>query len=290
MLAFLPMKTIKLVSVHGGHSKEFCLHAEDLLEDIIKKYIEEGFAWVGITEHCPPLDSSLRFPDEIAADISSAQLKKQFEDYIVKIKKLKKQYSSEIKIFIAFETEAYQGYIDYTQELIQTYKPDYIVGSIHHVNNICFDFSKKMYEKTVKASGSIDSMYENYFDKQYELITHLKPAVVGHFDLVRIFDPEYKKRIKRKKIWGKIVRNLEACKKNNLILDFNTRALKKKAKEPYVSKLILQKAKELDVKVVPGDDSHGTMDIGTDIKTGIKILTKAGFNTDWPEPEIYTYP
>ncbi|MCK5097042.1 MAG: histidinol-phosphatase HisJ [Desulfobacteraceae bacterium] len=281
------MKTIKKVSVHGGHSKEFCLHAEDLLEDIIKKYIKEGFAWVGITEHCPPISDDLRYPDEKNANISADQFKKQFKDYILKINKLKKKYSSKIKIFIGFETEAYDGYINYTKKLIQAYKPDYIVGSVHHIHDICFDFSKKLYNKAIKASGSIDLMYENYFDKQYELITHLKPAVVGHFDLIRIFDPEYAKQIKRKKTWKKIVRNLKACKDNDLILDFNTRALKKNASEPYISKQILQKARELDVKVVPGDDSHGTMDIGTDIKTGIELLDKEGFNTDWPEPKIY---
>ena len=289
MLAILSMKTIKKISVHGGHSREFCLHAKDLLEDIIKKYIDKGYTWVGISEHCPPINDNLRYPDEKEAGISADQLKEQFKAFIIKINKLKEKYSSIIKIFSAFETEAYDGYIDYTNKLIQTYKPDYIVGSVHHISDICFDFSEQMYIKAVHSTGSINSLYKKYFDKQYELITHLKPAVIGHFDLIRIFDTEYKKRIEEKEIWGKIVRNLKACKENDLILDFNTRALMKKAEEPYISKMILKKAKELDIKVVPGDDSHGTGDIDTDIKTGIKILTKTGFNTDWPEPKIYTY-
>ncbi len=289
MLAKLPMENIKKVSVHGGHSKEFCLHAEDLLEDIIKKYIKEGFAWVGITEHCPPINDNLRFPDEKEANISRDQLNKQFDDYFLKVNKLKKKYSSELKIFTAFETEAFTGYINYIKELIKTYKPDYILGSVHHIDDICFDFSKKFYNKAIKASDGIDLMYERYFDKQYEMINGLKPSVVGHFDLIRIFDPEYKTRIGKDAIWKKIVRNLKACKKNDLILDFNTRALKKKADEPYISEQILQKAKELDVKVVPGDDSHGVMDIGTHIKTGIKILSDKGFNIEWAEPTIYNY-
>ncbi len=284
------MKTIRQVSVHGGHSKEYCLHAEDLLEDIIKKYIQEGFAWVGITEHCPPLNDDLRYPDEIKAGISKKYIEKRFKKYICQVNEFKKKYSSEIKIFLGFETESYDGYIDYTKELIKTHKPDYIVGSVHHINNICFDFSRQLYGKAIKSSGDINQMYEDYFDKQYELITSLQPAVIGHFDLIRIFDTEYIKRIEKRDIRKKIVRNLKACKKNNLILDFNTRALKKKAKEPYISRSILRKAKELGVRVAPGDDSHGIMDIGTDIKTGVKILTRAGFNTDWPVPDIYTCP
>ncbi|MCP3898158.1 MAG: histidinol-phosphatase HisJ [Desulfobacteraceae bacterium] len=283
------MDTIKKISVHGGHSQEFCLHANDLLEDIIKKYIKEGFPWVGISEHCPPINDNFRYPDEKDAGISAGKLINQFQNYILKINKLKKKYSSKIKILIAFETEAYEGYIDYTKKLIETYKPDYIVGSVHHIDDICFDFSKQLYEQAIQSAGSIDSLYKKYFDKQYELITHLKPAVIGHFDLIRLFDKEYKKRIEKKEIWEKIVRNLKACKENDLILDFNTRALKKKAKEPYISQPILKEAKKLGVQVVPGDDSHGIIDIGTDINAGIEILKKEGFNTEWPEPKIYKY-
>jgi histidinol-phosphatase (PHP family) len=289
MLAILPMKNIKQVSVHGGHSGEFCVHAIDLLEDIIKKYIKEGFAWVGITEHCPPINDDLRYPDEKNFGVSATQLKEQFGNYILKTKALREKYSSEIKIFTAFESEAYDGYLDYTKDLIQTYKPDYFVGSVHHINNLCFDLSEEMYKESVKAAGGTDAMYEKYFDKQYELISILNPAVVGHFDLIRIFDPGYKQRISNKNIWNKIVRNLKACKENDIILDFNTRALKKKAGEPYISMQILQKAKELGVKVVPGDDSHGVPDIGTHIKKGIEILYELGFDTDWPEPNVYSY-
>jgi len=123
MLAILPMKNIKKVSVHGGHSGEFCLHAKDMLEDIIKKYIKEDFEWIGITQHCPPINDELRYPDEKDANLSAEQLKQQFQNYISKIKKLKKKYASKIKIFTAFESEAYDGYIDYTKDLIQTYEP-----------------------------------------------------------------------------------------------------------------------------------------------------------------------
>ncbi len=287
MLAILSMKTIKKVSIHGGHSKEFCLHAKDLLEDIIKKYIQKGYYWVGITEHAPPLNDAFRYPDEKAANISADQLNDQFNNYILKLNKLKKIYAEKIKIYIGFETEAYEGYIDYTKKLIKIHRPDYIVGSIHHINNICFDFSKTLYKKAIKSCGDIDSMYGKYFDKQYELIRELKPSVLGHFDLIRIFDPEYKKRIKQKFIFSKIIKNLKECRDNDIILDFNTRALKKNAPEPYISGIILEQAKEIGVKVVPGDDSHGINDIDTDINTGIKILFDQGFNTNWDRPRIY---
>ena len=116
------------------------------------------------------------------------------------------------------------------------------------------------------------------------MIKLLKPAVVGHFDLIRIFDPEYKSHIVNPKIQEKIIRNLELIKELDLIMDFNLRALLKGADEPYISEPILKLAKELDIAVVPGDDSHGIQNVGLNVEKGIEILKSHGFSTDWKAP------
>ncbi len=46
------------VSVHGGHSGDYCQHAQDSLDDIVKAYHDLQFAWVGITEHIPPVSDA----------------------------------------------------------------------------------------------------------------------------------------------------------------------------------------------------------------------------------------
>ncbi len=278
-----------LVSVHGGHSGGYCRHARDTLEEMIQAYIHEGFDWVGITEHMPPPLDCFRYPDEVEAGITAADLNTGFENYMAELARLKEKYASRIRIFSGFETEAYTGYEDYVPILIRTFRPDYIVGSVHHVDDVCFDFSETMYQGAAFGMGGPDALYEKYFDKQFEMITELRPAVVGHFDLVRLFDPDYRQRLAAPRIWKKIERNLELCRKHDLILDFNTRALDKEAAEPYIAEPILDRAKEMGIKVVPGDDAHGVSDIGRSIRKGIEILEQKGFDTNWPEPEIYTY-
>ena len=57
------MTTISPVSVHGGHSGQFCHHATDSLEEIIELYIAQGFPWVGITEHAPGISLELQLFD-----------------------------------------------------------------------------------------------------------------------------------------------------------------------------------------------------------------------------------
>ena len=64
------MESVQRVSVHGGHSGEFCCHAVDSLEEIVVAYIEKGLDWVGITEHAPPVDDRFRYPEEIKAGLT----------------------------------------------------------------------------------------------------------------------------------------------------------------------------------------------------------------------------
>ena len=273
-----------LISIHGGHSGEFCCHAKDTLEDIIKAYIKKGFSWVGITEHMPFPSDELFYPEEKEAgfDVQKAYLR--FAGYISKCRRLQKKYSSSIKIYVGFETEVFNGFEPFIKNLIQKFKPDYIVGSLHHVKNMGFDYSKQQYDETAQAVGGQEALYCEYFDQQYKMIKALKPKVVGHFDLIRIFDPNYRVQLKKPDVQKRIKRNLNLIKKLNLIIDYNLRALYAGSSEPYPARPILLQALDSGISVVPGDDSHGVETVGLNVEEGIKNLKDLGFDIKWRTP------
>ncbi len=62
------------------------------------------------------------------------------------------------------------------------------------------------------------------------------------------------------------------------------RALAKGQPEPYVARPILERARELGIAVVPGDDSHGVDGVGLHTEEGIERLRSAGLSTDWRRP------
>ncbi len=283
------MKKVPLVSIHGGHSGQFCSHATDSLEEIIQLYIEKQFTWVGITEHTPAISDSILYPDEIAAGLTPETLLNRFADYMQECRRLQKKYHQKIQIFAAMEIETYGGYEQFVSYLIARFKPDYIVGSVHFVNEMGFDYSRKMYKKTVETVGGKDKLYCLYFDQQYEMIRLLKPAVVGHFDLVRVYDNNYKSRLLKPEIWQRIVRNLKLIKDLGLIMDLNLRPLSKGADEPYISCPILKMVRDLEIAVVPGDDSHGLASVGNFFAEGISTLNALGLNTDWRQPKLLRY-
>lgn len=274
------------VSVHGGHSGQFCSHAVDSLEEIIQTYISKRFRWVGISEHAPAPTDDLLYRDQKEAGLTPHYLFDQFGEYINECRRLQEKYKDEITIFTAIEIETYSGYEQFVPQMIRSFAPDYLVGSVHFVNDLNFDYSAEMYGKTVDSVGGIDLLYEIYFDLQYEMISLLRPSVVGHFDLIRIFDPDYRYRLKKPSIMSRVRRNLELIKKYDLIMDFNLRALAKGADEPYISRPILEMVRDCGISVVPGDDSHGISSVGNYMEEGIALLQKAGFNTEWKQPAM----
>lgn len=283
------MKETTFVSVHGGHSGQFCHHATDSLEEIIQLYIEKQFPWVGITEHSPAISDALLYPDQRAAGLTPDFLFDRFADYMRECRRLQQKYRAEIRIFAAMEIETYSGYEAFIPSLINRFQPDYIVGSVHFVNDMGFDYSQEQYDKTVVAAGGIDQLYCSYFDVQYEMIKLLQPAVIGHFDLIRIFDPGYKQRLLQPEIMARIKRNLQLIRELDLIMDFNLRSLLKGADEPYISRVILEMAVAMGIAVVPGDDSHGLASVGANMDKAIALLRELGCDTNWREPQLLRY-
>ena len=269
------------ISLHGGHSGEFCLHAEDSLEEIVAAYVARGIQTVGISEHMPPTEDRFLYPDEQAAGLTARLLQDRFRRYITTCRDLQQRYARRIRLLVGFETETYTGALAAARQWKADLAPDYLVGSVHHVNDTNFDFDPSRYRQAVAATGGIVALYLNYFDLQYDMIRTLRPAVVGHFDLVRLYDPEYRTRLKLPLIAEKVERNLAAMKQYGLLLDVNMRALSKGASEPYPTRDILILARKMGLHAVPGDDSHGVASVGNHLHAAVRLLTELGFDTRW---------
>ena len=281
-----PADTPALVSIHGGHSGQFCNHAGDSLEEIIQAYIDKHFNWVGITEHMPPLSDRFLYPEEIRAGLDARKMFRRFEQYVAACRELQQRYRSRIQLFVGCELEFYEDAIPFVRRLLDTFDLDYVVGSLHHVENIGFDYSADLYGRAVRATGGLEELYCSYFDAQFEMISAVKPQVVGHFDLIRIFDDDYPVRLVRPSIAERIRRNLELIKDLDLILDLNVRALSKGASEPYPTKVVLRQAVDMGISIVPGDDSHGADSVGLNIDAAIRILSELGADTNWRKPAV----
>ncbi|MCB0339042.1 MAG: histidinol-phosphatase HisJ, partial [Bdellovibrionales bacterium] len=265
----------KRVSAHGGHSGEFCTHAKDRLADIVAEYFRQGFDWIGLSEHMPPLSDDFRYDDERDAGQSAEFLQNRFDNYFRTARQLQSEYAKKLKIFVGFETETYTGASQEIARLKKKYSPDFVVGSLHHVNDLEIDFSAEKYARAVTQLGGIENLYCRYFDQQFEMISLTKPEIVGHLDLIRIFDPNYTTTLALPSVWERIERNLAAIKELGLSLDLNLAGIKK-GRELYPSEPILKRAIELGIYLTPGDDSHSVSTVGQYYDQAMKSLLELG--------------
>ena len=272
-----------MISLHGGHSTDFCQHAGDPLAPMIGAYHDQGFATVGITEHMPPLNDSMRYPDEVEADLTAAAMRDRFGRYFETARRIQREMKGKMRVLVGFETEWYHGAVMLIEELVAEFQPDYIVGSLHHVDGIGFDFNRECYTEATAAAGGLERLYKLYFDQQLELLMSVRPPVVGHFDLIRLFDEDYVNRIRIPSIWQRVERNLEFISKHGLVLDLNMRALMKGADEPYPCLPIIERARAFGIDMVPGDDSHDVGSVGYRTREAVRLLKSLGFKTNWEE-------
>lgn len=184
-----------------------------------------------LTEHMPR-DAVDLYPEESDAE----ELVRLFDAYYPEALRLREKYASQIKILIGFECEWIRdSTYNLIQDLLNRYKFDFFVGSLHHVHTKPIDFDHEMYYEARQISGGTDEdVFAAFFDQQYDMLKTLKPPLVGHFDLIRLKsdDPE-RNWTTMSRVWEKIVRNLEFVASYGGILELNSSAIRKGMSEPY---------------------------------------------------------
>jgi histidinol-phosphatase (PHP family) len=263
-------------SLHGGHSGQFCDHARDTLADIVAAYHRLGFERVGLSEHMPPFDESGLYPDEVERGRTPGWMQDRFARYVGAARRLASEYTERMRILVGMESEWYPGCAQWVARLREDYSLDYVVGSIHHVQGLCFDFSPADYVRAVDHCGGLERMYVWYFDAQLDMLQTIRPEVVGHFDLIRMHDPLYLETLAQAEVWARVLRNLEWIRDAGAILDVNARALLKGQAEPYVCAPILEVAGQMGIAVAYGDDAHAGADVGYGLARVEELLAVRG--------------
>ncbi|TPX44924.1 histidinol-phosphatase [Synchytrium endobioticum] len=247
------------VSLHS-HSGQYCQHAYGELEQVIQKAIDMGFVCFGMSEHMPRSQEKDLYPEEVELKYTPSCLATTYDNFVSNAQRLIAQYETpNTSLLLGMETEYIRlSDLDLVTQLRTQHQIDYIVGSVHHVAEVPVDYSDAMYTSIEHMLGSTETVFRVYFNAQYEMLKILKPEVVGHFDLVRLFRPYHPLS---KDVWGLIDRNIQCIVSYGGLVEINSRALKKNLPWPYPFKDIVQRMMACNVKFTISDDSHGPNDV-----------------------------
>ena len=164
-------------------------------------------------------------------------LAETFDKYYKEATRLQKEFqNSRIEILIGTEIDWIRPLSkDWINSLLNRYRFDLFLGSVHHVHAVPIDYDDSTYVKAREISGGSDErLFEDYFDLQYEMLRALRPPIVGHFDLIRLKSKHSDEDLRHwTGVWQRILRNLDFIANYGGVLELNSAALRKGLKEPY---------------------------------------------------------
>ncbi|NUM44137.1 MAG: histidinol-phosphatase [Anaerolineales bacterium] len=269
--------TYPLLSYHGGHSGDLCDHAHDTKAALLEAYLARGFTHVGITEHLPPPEDAFLYPSEIEKGHDAAYLQRVFDEFQFHTRPLlRQQYGDKFHLAFSFETEWYGKHpARWLEKNIEKYRPDYVIASVHHVNDIPTDMTLIEFANVVRMLGGVDEVFQAYYDRQFALFSTLAPyasqipIVVGHFDVIKLFAPDHDPS---EEVWRRMVRNLDFAIANEYVFEVNARAFKKGLGEPYPSEHLLTQICDMGGEITLGDDSHAASEVGLHFEDALPVV------------------
>lgn len=272
---------------HHSHSGQFCGHAANTLAEVVNHAVNvRKMSVFALTEHCPRGNDDL-YPGEDQSHNASS-LQALYDAFVAEALQLREQLrhaadeqgGPQCQLLIGFEAEWIRPAEStaIVKQLLTKHKGsiDYFVGSVHHVKTVPIDYDKALYEKARIACGGTDhDLFTAYFDAQLEMLQTLKPRVVGHFDLIRLYSDAPDADLQTAsagEIWPIILRNLRCAKDTGAMLELNTSALRKGLAQPYPRLEICQAWLAMGGRFVLSDDSHGIAHVGTNYKQLLPFL------------------
>ncbi len=265
------------VSLHGGHSGEFCEHATGTLREVLEAAVEAGYDVFGVSEHAPRSESRFVHDTELEKGYDVERLEREFAEYGAQVRKLAEEFSDRLTVLRGFEAEIVPE-VSFREEMPahrERHQFDYMVGSVHYVEEISVDGTPAEFERLVETCGGIEETAVRYYRNVARLVEALKPEVVGHLDLIRRNAPP-DATLDTPRIRAAADEALEAVRAEDAILDLNTAGWRKGLGNPYPEPWLVKRAHSMGIGCCFGDDSHGARDVGAGIDDARQYLLVNG--------------
>lgn len=162
-------------------------------------------------------------------------LEAQFLAFLDEAHRLKVKYAPQIPILVGLETEFVTDLdLSHLETILALQKDriDYVVGSVHHVNEIPIDFDEPTFQKALISferetdQQAQESLLCQYFEAQMELLRRIKPDIIGHIDLCRLYTPDIQLSA-FPKVWELLERNIIYAVEYGALFEINAAAFRK---------------------------------------------------------------
>ena len=251
----------------------FC-DGKDTPSKVAQEAVQRGFTIFGFSAHSLyPHAADWHMPAQ------------EHKNYFDAIRALAKEYEGKIKIYAGLEADYIPEFACDFNWAYKDFSPDYLIGSVHYLNNKNGFFGVD--DKTEKVKEGLWRLYSNdgkkavceYFDRQRQMLASQKFLILGHPDVIRkrngdlnFFDEGdswYKKELKA---------TAKAAARAGVIVEINTGGLARGIiDDVYPSAEFLECFFKAGVPVTFSSDAHSAQTIDFAFDRAELAAVRAGY-------------
>lgn len=242
------------------------------MEDVVKDAIELGMDEICFTDHVDygaKVDWDSR--EEISYCNGLAMVNVDYPAYVKQIGALQKQYEDRLTIRMGLEFGMQMHTISKFEALYQRYPFDFIILSVHQVEDKGFWSQEFQQGRTQKEYN------ERYYEELLHLVKRYQNySVLGHLDLIVRYDkagiyPFSKVRHYVEEILAEVIKNGKG-------IEVNTSSHRYGLADATPSAEILKMYHDMGGRIVTlGSDSHAPAHLGTYMEETRTLLKSLGF-------------
>lgn len=183
------------------------------------------------------------------------------------LQKLCAQFSEDVQIRFGLEVDYFPNREAEIKELIEQFPVDYVIGSVHFIDEWNFDSDQSLYGKWTN-----DELYNMYFERLQQAAKSRLFDIIGHLDLIKKFKckPEHDQS-------NLYESTLKILKEADVAIELNTSGLDRPCGEFFPSRCILEKAFYYGLPITLGSDAHKASQVGRHFDLAIDLLKSVGY-------------
>lgn len=237
---------------------ERCGHATGTSAEYVQAAQTVGLSGIGIADHLPLLPH----PDaELTMSIE------ELPGYVDEVQALKSEFPG--YVLLGIEADYRPHTVSEVGALLDAHPFDYVIGSIHFLEDWGFDDPRFVSEYTGK---DIDEVWVQYLQLVGDAAESGLFTIMGHLDLVKKFGYRLTRTLDRE-----LDRLVVRIARAGVIVEINTAGLHKPIGEAYPDASILRRLHAAGVPITFGSDAHSPEHVGRDFAQAVELAGSAGY-------------
>ena len=238
-----------------------CKHAQGNVEDYKEAAQKLEIAEICFADHAPNPDGY--------SPLTRMEMT-QFPTYRDRVRT--QQDGEAPAVLFGIEADYYDGCEVFLSKWLPAQGFDFVLGSVHSVDGLGFNDPECRH---IWDSADMTAVCKKYFKTVRMLADSGLFDAVAHFDLPKMFgrrpsDTALKEIVKPV---------LDRISGAGMGIELNTRGLRKPVGEIYPSPFILSLAREREIPICFGSDSHSPDEVGVGFDRALKMAHEAGYKS-----------